>query len=118
MKLYSLVVLLIAQAALNAAQPDDDLVRSGWQRYYRKLCRLHVNSRSVLDTLGPLAAHNHTLSRSQAERSIVYLGHNTRLRRVVAKLLRSVTAVQQTKPSFHVAAWGGALTCGDGALRH
>ncbi len=72
----------------------------GWQRYRKQLSQIAVDGQPLA-----LLEHDFLLSRTQAERSLVYLGHAARLRRLLSS---------STGP-FHVAivAASGA-SCGAG----
>jgi hypothetical protein len=86
---------------------------AAWHRYKEKLSQISVRGRSLPDVLGSaLYHHEYALSRTQAERSVVYQGQATRLR----VLLHSLSSVESKDRPFTVAVLGSSATCRAGIV--
>ncbi|GBF94284.1 SGNH hydrolase, partial [Raphidocelis subcapitata] len=107
-----LLALCGAAAAADAAADMSDAAKERsraaaseqWHGRLHRLAALRVDDFSVADLLGPVLRHRYELPPTQVKKSLVYLGANQRLRRVVHDLLVG-------RP-ISIGAIGGSITHG------
>jgi lysophospholipase L1-like esterase len=92
----------MSAAAKDAARAD---ARGQWHALLHRLAGLMVDERRVGDLLGPVLRYKYELPPAQVQRSLVYVGANERLRRVVHDLMVGGRTVK-------VGAIGGSITHG------
>lgn len=107
----SLVLLAVGLFSPCLSASEHDGINLSWHRYYQRWSHLTINSQSMADLLNNLQHHNFSLTRSQAERSLAYMGHNARLRRIVHEL--QIRKFEQGG-NLTIASLGGPVTCGAG----
>ncbi|GFH09176.1 SGNH hydrolase [Haematococcus lacustris] len=99
--ILSITVLCIV-AQLTDCTIDEP--RLGWHRHKARLSQLFVAGRNAEQTLSGLLEHKYRLSAVQAQRSLVYQGHNARLRTLLHHFDR--------KKSIRITVVGGGPSCG------
>ena len=103
------LVLLLCTALSAATQGTDGAQQlSGWQHFFQRLSQVTIRSQQLTSLLGKLPDYDFSLTRMQAERSLVHLGHNAQLRRVLHDLQPG------TRP-ISIVVLGGSSSCGSGA---
>eukprot|EP00879_Flechtneria_rotunda_P016086 GHRR01016827.1.p1 GENE.GHRR01016827.1~~GHRR01016827.1.p1 ORF type:complete len:534 (+),score=145.77 GHRR01016827.1:354-1955(+) len=94
-----------AQDAAARKDAAKKLSERHWHSQLHRLQGLVLDNRRLGDFLGPIMRHEYTLPMSQIQKSLVYMGSNYRLRRVVHDLILGRRPIK-------VGAIGGSITHG------
>lgn len=86
-----------------------ELFSKHWHHHLHSLSALQLNEQRMGDLLGPVLRYKYDLPPVQVQKSLVYLGPNHRLRRVVHDLMVGKT--------IRVGAVGGSITHGAAASK-